>query len=371
MAEIRKILLFTLWLLAVQFLQAQKVEVNPLGEKIVVFNDGSWTKLPERKVDQEPDQHNSLSIEEKSMLQATRVAEDAQKKSEEAFTSLQKVRAERMELEKNLEDPTLSTRALKARYKICIQEEKQAELDWQKANSNYRELAAMINMSLKKRTKAYEKWLSQNEDERRNDALKRDRLTRKLEENIVKEEIKEVYTYTRSDDVMLNPPSRPCNVLFEGVDEFSGNHRKDLAPELFFYYTPTPLKKLYMDNAFMVAEGSMSKSQGFYYLNLKITINAGKADKSYGFLEKGSLLTIKLLNGEAVRLLNNHSDRGVRLADKKGFVYKAQYALDTDVVKTLKKSEVDKVRMFWSTGYEDYEVYELDFFFHQLKCLEQ
>jgi hypothetical protein len=371
MAEIRKILLLALSLFCMQLLQAQKVEINPLGEKIVVFNDGSWTKLPEKKQYDASTSAKTLTLEEKSQKEAKRVAEAAQIKSEEAFAALQKIREQRRQLEQSLEDPRLSTRALEAQYQLTLQKEQQAELDWNKANDDYRELAAMTQMSFKKRTKAYDKWLEEKEDEQRNVALKRDRLSQKLEENIVKEEIKEVYTYTPSDDPLFYPPAQPCNVLFEGVDEFSGNYRKDLAPELFFYYTPEPLKKLYMDEAFMVAEGSMSLSQGFYFFNMKITINARKADRSYGILEKGSLLTIKLLNGETVRLLNNHSDRGVRLADNKGFIYKAQYALDADVIKELKKSEVDKIRLFWSTGYEDYEVYELDFFFHQLKCLEQ
>ncbi|MCB0661422.1 MAG: hypothetical protein KDC24_01680 [Saprospiraceae bacterium] len=371
MAEIRKFLLLTVWLFVLQFSYAQKVEVNPLGEKIVVFNDGSWTKLPAKKATAENSPEKALSIEEKSHLEAERIAKNAKIDTEEAFASLQKIRSERMNLETQLQDPKISTRALQAQYQITIQKEKQAELDWQNANEDYRELAAMTKMSFKKRTHAYEKWLATKEDERRSATLERDKLTRKLEESIVKEEIKEVYTYAAKDDVYLNPPEKPCNVLFEGVDEFSGNYRKDLAPELFFYYTPEPLKMLYKDDSFMKAEGSMSVSQGFYYFNLKITINASKADRSYGFLEKGSILTIKLLNGDVVRLLNNHSDRGVPAADKKGIVYKAQYALDSEVMKTLKKSEVDKVRLFWSTGYEDYEVYELDFFFHQLQCIGQ
>ena len=251
MAEIRKFLLLTVWLFVLQFSYAQKVEVNPLGEKIVVFNDGSWTKLPAKKATAGNSPEKALSIEEKSHLEAERIAKNAKIDTEEAFASLQKIRSERMNLETQLQDPKISTRALQAQYQITIQKEKQAELDWQNANEDYRELAAMTKMSFKKRTHAYEKWLATKEDERRSATLERDKLTRKLEESIVKEEIKEVYTYAAKDDVYLNPPEKPCNVLFEGVDEFSGNYRKDLAPELFFYYTPEPLKMLYKDDSFM------------------------------------------------------------------------------------------------------------------------
>ncbi|MEZ4951881.1 MAG: hypothetical protein R2784_21180, partial [Saprospiraceae bacterium] len=298
------------------------------------------------------------------------VAAIAKEDSREAFVKLQDARQKRLLLEKSLKDPTVATKAMDAQYQISKQKEKQAEQNWKKANQDYKDLAKMTEMSFKKRQRAYEKWLEKKEDERRTNSLKKDRFTQKIEKNIVKKESGEVYRYQAEDDVYINPPAKPCDILFEGVDEFSGYKRKDLSPELFFNYTPEPLRKLYQDEAFMVCEGSMSLSQGYYYLNLKITINARKADKNYGFLEKGSLLTIKLLNGEIIRLMNNHSDKGVALKNKEGIVYKSQYGIDPLAIKELKKSEVDKVRLFWSTGYEDYEIYELDFFLHQLKCLE-
>jgi hypothetical protein len=371
MAEFRNFLLFVFWMGCFQWCQAQEVKINPLGEKIVVFNDGTWTKLPEKKASAENvHARGVLSIEEKSALDAQRVATNAKEDSREAFVKLQEARQNRLNLENALKNPSLATKVMKAQYQISIQKEKQAEKNWKKANKDYKELAKMTEMGFKKREKAYEKWLEQKEDERRESSLHKDRYTQKIERDIVKNEYDDVYRYQSEDDVYLNPPSKPCNVLFEGVDEFSGHNRKDLAPELFFNYTPEPLRKLYQDEAFMVCEGSMSLSQGYYYLNLKITLNARKADKNYGFLEKGSLLTIKLLNGEIIRLMNNHSDKGVALKNKEGIVYKSQYGIDPNAIKELKKSEVDKVRLFWSTGYEDYEIYELDFFLHQLKCLE-
>ena len=39
--------------------------------------------------------------------------------------------------------------------------------------------------------------------------------------------------------------------------------------------------------------------------------------------------------------------------------------------KALKKGEVDRVRIIWDAGYEDYEVYNLDFFINQFKCLNK
>jgi hypothetical protein len=52
-------------------------------------------------------------------------------------------------------------------------------------------------------------------------------------------------------------------------------------------------------------------------------------------------------------------------------IYRTYFSMDKGELKKLQKSEVIKVRMLWSIGYEDYEVNELDFFINQLNCLEQ
>jgi hypothetical protein len=51
--------------------------------------------------------------------------------------------------------------------------------------------------------------------------------------------------------------------------------------------------------------------------------------------------------------------------------YRVHYAIAQDQMSFLSKSEVDKIRVFWSSGYEEYEVYQLDFFMKQLACLDK
>ncbi|MEM8909240.1 MAG: hypothetical protein AAGD05_15445, partial [Bacteroidota bacterium] len=90
----------------------------------------------------------------------------------------------------------------------------------------------------------------------------------------------------------------------------------------------------------------------------------------FGVLEKGSILSVKLLNGDAVKLFNTKTSTGTVSKLNKTTVYRGQYLISSDQQKQLKKSEVDKVRIVWSTGYEDYDVYELDFFLDQFNCLD-
>ena len=47
-----------------------------------------------------------------------------------------------------------------------------------------------------------------------------------------------------------------------------------------------------------------------------------------------------------------------------------QYPIDPSVLGLLQNSEIESVRVFWSSGYEEYPVFNLDFFQKQLKCLD-
>ena len=51
-------------------------------------------------------------------------------------------------------------------------------------------------------------------------------------------------------------------------------------------------------------------------------------------------------------------------------LFQGQYGIGKKELNKLKKISVDKMRVIWSTGYEDYEVIHVDFFKNQLSCLE-
>ncbi len=173
-------------------------------------------------------------------------------------------------------------------------------------------------------------------------------------------------------NVILNPPKPPCNLVFNELDEFSGKVRKDVAKELFFTYTNERMRPYFKNREYISCNaGLTSFSAELYFLRLDLEIASEKAQKEYGFLEKGAALIIKMIDGSTIRLLNRKTDTGTLNPLQKSVVYKPQYVISGSQIKDLKKGEVDRVRVIWSTGYEDYEVYELDFFINQLSCLEQ
>ncbi|MFT6320852.1 MAG: hypothetical protein ACJAT4_001781 [Granulosicoccus sp.] len=103
--------------------------------------------------------------------------------------------------------------------------------------------------------------------------------------------------------------------------------------------------------------------------NLFITVNTTDGQRAFGGLTKGNLITLKMINGESISLANNQSDIGVYDPLKKQHTFTGQFRINSGQEKALKKGEVDVVRIIWDAGFEDYEVYNLDFFANQFKCL--
>ena len=171
---------------------------------------------------------------------------------------------------------------------------------------------------------------------------------------------------------MINPPKPGCQLVFDGKDEFSGKKRKVVAKKHFFSYTPDKLRSFTKGESYIDCNAYLSSlSGGYKFLTLEIKIASERAQREYGIIEKGSVLTVKLLNGENVKLFNNKTDTGQLNALDKSVSYTAQYIISSGAEKILRKNEVDKVRVIWSSGYEDYEVYELDFFIDQFNCLNK
>lgn len=172
-------------------------------------------------------------------------------------------------------------------------------------------------------------------------------------------------------DIMLNSPDIECVYAFDGIDNFSGQKRTDLHPQILFTFTPKILRKSLEQNEYIICKGNLTKIEmGLIFLNLEFEIHSKDAREHFGGLPIYSPLNIRLINGENIRLLNKKEDLGKYNSIKEIYNFSGQYSLNKKQINALKKSELDKIRVVWKTGYEDYEIYELDFFFNQIRCIE-
>ncbi len=81
------------------------------------------------------------------------------------------------------------------------------------------------------------------------------------------------------------------------------------------------------------------------------------------------MVILKFIDGTTLTVSNLRNDDGTLDPTGQVFTYRGQYALDPSVLKKLRKTELDKIRVSWSTGYEDYEVQNVDLLMRQAKCL--
>lgn len=160
-----------------------------------------------------------------------------------------------------------------------------------------------------------------------------------------------------------------CHVISDTTDEATGRRRIELAPGLIFTHTDPDLRPYFKDKELITCYGKLSKIDAYVYFSIDFQIASSHSQSNFGSLQNGSLLRLSLLNGQYVSLYNLKSDRG-RIDPYSGnTIFTGQYALGKNEIALLLSSELDKFRILWSTGYEDYDIYKVDFFIDQLKCL--
>ena len=396
--------------------QAQVLTTNEDGEKIVVYTDGSWTYFdgldPEEQaaINESSKKNKKKKSKKNKDKKKKSKSKDRSKGDKRQFSDVEEANARREAIQradwaameeartKDLKvqigkELNVLRQELSAAYSntdISVQEldeldkkYKNQQIALNNAAKAHREaeeflgkMESMIDMKKSKRDKMLAK-LNQSQDDDANNWTNdlTDSSPSKVENNPKKKNRKnENAVLTSNRDLILYPPAPPCELAYDGVDEFTGKRRWETPLQVFFTHTSDRLKPFFKEKNHISVQGYLSGATGnggTYYLNLNITILSELAQREFGVLEKGSILTLKLLNGDNVKLFNTKTSTGNLDKVEKLVEYRAQYRINSDNLKSLLKSEVDKVRIVWGTGYEDYEVYNLDFFIDQLDCLEK
>lgn len=176
--------------------------------------------------------------------------------------------------------------------------------------------------------------------------------------------------FAHTDEVILRPPAPDCQTAYEGQDE-RGRYRRDLQKQLLFTHTDERLRPYLKEGReYLSCSGFFTQIGGFRYLTLEFTFAYPNAREAYGFIEKGSYLMIRMLNNQSIMLFSGKMDRGTYDTETQLLTYSVHYPIDQSQLNLLKRSEADKVVVSWSSGYEEYEVYQLGFFINQIACLD-
>ena len=170
----------------------------------------------------------------------------------------------------------------------------------------------------------------------------------------------------------FNPPPPSCRIAFEGTDSFSGQYRKDVQKQLLFTYTDEALKPFLQQKEYLSCSGFISSLNAEdYFLSLEFSFAFPNAREAYGIIEKESILSIRFIDGDYVHLLAGELSQGSYDIETELLTYHVHYYINEDQLGFLRDREVDNIRVFWSSGFEIYDIFDVDFFMNQIACLER
>lgn len=173
-------------------------------------------------------------------------------------------------------------------------------------------------------------------------------------------------------DPSVNPPKVPCTVVFEGQDAFTNRYKKELQSQMLFTHTEDFMRNALGNKEFITCKAQVTEVQGgFRYLNLQFIIASRDAQRSFGFVDKGSPIVFKLMNGNNVTLLNTKTDLGLISNDNNTTTYNLSMLVNKNDVRSLQNNELDVVRVAWSAGYEDYDILWTDVLQNIFRCIEK
>lgn len=161
----------------------------------------------------------------------------------------------------------------------------------------------------------------------------------------------------------------PCIFEIDTFDRASNTNRKALKPGILFTHTDPDLKPYFRGKDLITCLGRISKSGAYVQLTIEFQIASSHSQNNFGTLEEGSLLRFKLMNDESISLFNLKTNMG-HIDPYTGYtIFVGQYALGKQEMAKLSTLELDKMRVMWSTGFEDYDVFHVDFLINQLSCI--
>lgn len=164
-------------------------------------------------------------------------------------------------------------------------------------------------------------------------------------------------------------PSPPCQLAYEGEDETNGDRVRLTASELFFSHTDESLRPYLEGREYLQCQAHIYQRRGYHYLQLEITFANPNALTTYGYLPANSALSLHLLDGNFVSLRAAQDANGSWDAQRGLLSYQVSYPLDRSVLGLIRSSELDFLRLYWSSGFEEYDIYQVDLLQRLLNCL--
>ncbi|MEO0006365.1 MAG: hypothetical protein RJA20_561 [Bacteroidota bacterium] len=179
-----------------------------------------------------------------------------------------------------------------------------------------------------------------------------------------------VVKYNPAADIMLNPPAIPCNFEENSRDELSGAPYRRTAPVEWFRHAPAPLKGFLQGRPNVRCEAALSAVGQRSTLLLTFTVVDPNPRKSFGKLPKDAPATLWFMDGTSFELYNSTNDEGILNYEDQSYTFRGKYPIEEALWKKMRRSDLDRVRITWGSGYEEYDIQFVHLLRQLSRCFE-
>lgn len=164
------------------------------------------------------------------------------------------------------------------------------------------------------------------------------------------------------------PDQYTCLVHYKGQTK-SGELHVELVDSPLFSHTPDELKPHIDEREFLLASVGLSAIADKTLIILKCNFVTQAFYQSYQAIEEASPVQLNFNKGH--KTLIEVLDTKVSVNDDGDVEYIVVGELEKDDQKMIKKCELKSIGLLWQSGFEDYEIYNIDLIKEQLSCLKK
>ena len=165
---------------------------------------------------------------------------------------------------------------------------------------------------------------------------------------------------THSYPTSFAPPCRWSNDL--------PKIQRALAFDTLLKYRPAELQPWLPATPLLTITARLYQQSSKTYLQLRFAFAVPQAQTYYGRIMTNYLVRIILLNGEKIYLpvVRNYPPSTLSATTH----YQIDLQLNEHALSALRLHGIDKIGLFWETGYEEYDVRYVDVLRNQARCLQ-
>ena len=162
-----------------------------------------------------------------------------------------------------------------------------------------------------------------------------------------------------------------CEIVFDGYDDALGSDKKEVKSAFFFGHSQKKMKSYFKNDDFIKCNAHVSKVGRKYYITLDIRVKSKDAKKTYGMLRANETMRFEMVDGSKVYCKSMIQNGGTIEPYTGNTLYTGIFEIEKDDLSILKNNFLDNIGVIWSSGYEQYNIFNVDFLKNQLQCLEK